>query len=641
MKKTCRYNIAGIRYGHLTAIEPTDRRDGTNIIWRFRCDCGRIVERTTKHLTDHSACEICRPRGFGLRKDYTGQRFGRLVALECTGEHKGKELVWRLQCDCGNIVELSVSRFVGGSAKSCGCLKKDVAKENNPNYEDLRGKAFGLVTVDEVVPSTSEKSCVRWLCKCACGNAVTATTTALNDGKVRSCGCVDARRYCVYKLVSPDGKVYIGTIGIVPRRRWFVVQAYNSQAALLQGIEKAGGEEAFRTAFRRYYFTQDKGWIEYTKPVPFEETNRYSVKEAEKLKRTFIKEYQATNPQYGYNAATGSRKDFSYTEEARRRQSQTRTGEDGRTDWKVYVHTNKINGKKYVGVTCRDLKIRWAKGKGYKRPKDQGEALSHFYHSIQKYGWDNFEHEIVKDGLTKAEAAEEEKRLIALYDTTNPEKGYNVTLGGDGSSGAKHSDGTRKLLSRLTKERFAQNPESNPFKGKHHTEETKEKLRQSHKRMYDGEKNPFAGKHHTEKTKALLSEQHSQPVNQYSLQGEYIQQFRSGREAAAAVGTTPTSIADAANGKTRFSAGYIWKKAAEAPPVGAPIDAASVLGTSKHCGQKKQVDQYSLDGQFIKRYSSLAEAAEAVGTAITNLSAAAWGKHKTCKGYIWKFAEKT
>ena len=93
MKKTCRYNIAGIRYGHLTAIEPTDRRDGTNIIWRFRCDCGRIVERTTKHLTDHSACEICRPRGFGLRKDYTGQRFGRLVALECTGEHKGKELV--------------------------------------------------------------------------------------------------------------------------------------------------------------------------------------------------------------------------------------------------------------------------------------------------------------------------------------------------------------------------------------------------------------------------------------------------------------------------------------------------------------------------------------------------------------------
>ncbi|MBQ5522937.1 MAG: hypothetical protein IIT86_09035 [Oscillospiraceae bacterium] len=165
--------------------------------------------------------------------------------------------------------------------------------------------------------------------------------------------------------------------------------------------------------------------------------------------------------------------------------------------------------------------------------------------------------------------------------------------------------------------------------------------KRKYKGLYDGEKNPFAGKHHTEETKALLSEQHSQPVNQYSIQGEYIQQFRSGREAAAAVGTTPTSIADATNGKTRFSAGYIWKKAAEAPPVGAPIDAESVLGTSKHCGQKKQVDQYSLDGQFIKRYSSLAEAAEAVNAAITNLSAAAWGKQKTFKGFVWKFTEKT
>ena len=42
-----------------------------------------------------------------------------------------------------------------------------------------------------------------------------------------------------------------------------------------------------------------------------------------------------------------------------------------------------------------------------------------------------------------------------------------------------------------------------------------------------------------------------------------------------------------------------------------------------------------------KIYSSLAEAAEAVNAAITNLSAAAWGKQKTCKGFVWKFTEKT
>lgn len=361
-------NIAGVRYGQLTAIEPTDRHDGTNVIWRFQCDCGRMIERTTRHLTDHSACEICRPRGFGLRKDYSGQRFGRLVAIECTGEHKGKELVWRLQCDCGNVVELSVSQFIGGTTKSCGCLKRDVAKKNNPNFEDLTGKTFGLLTVQEVAAKKSTKSGIKWLCKCACGNMITASTNALNDGKVRSCGCIDARRYCVYKLVSPDGKIYIGTCAIVPRRRWFVVQAYKSQSALLEGIEKAGGADAFRNDFQRYYYSPEEGWIEAGEAAPFEETNLYSAREAEKLKRTFIKKYQSTDPQHGYNAATGGKRDFSYSEEAKRRQSRTHTGEDGRTDWKVYIHTNKINGKKYVGVTCRDPKTRWANGAGYKRP---------------------------------------------------------------------------------------------------------------------------------------------------------------------------------------------------------------------------------------------------------------------------------
>ena len=49
----------------------------------------------------------------------------------------------------------------------------------------------------------------------------------------------------------------------------------------------------------------------------------------------------------------------------------------------VYMHVNKINNKKYIGITCQKLNKRWRNGKGY-------ENSPHFYMSINKYGWDNF-----------------------------------------------------------------------------------------------------------------------------------------------------------------------------------------------------------------------------------------------------------
>lgn len=87
----------------------------------------------------------------------------------------------------------------------------------------------------------------------------------------------------------------------------------------------------------------------------------------------------------------------------------------------VYIHTNSINNKKYVGITSTNPKKRWKYGYGY-------ELQPKFYNAIKKYGWSNFTHEIVAGGLTKAEACSLEKRLIAEHDAI--ENGYNVSLGG-------------------------------------------------------------------------------------------------------------------------------------------------------------------------------------------------------------------
>ena len=98
--------------------------------------------------------------------------------------------------------------------------------------------------------------------------------------------------------------------------------------------------------------------------------------------------------------------------------------------WCIYKHTNKINGKSYIGQTMQSFKNRWGiDGKNYKRHN------LFFWNAIQKYGWDNFEHVILEENIpSKEKANEREIYYIKLYRTYvefEDCKGYNLTLGGD------------------------------------------------------------------------------------------------------------------------------------------------------------------------------------------------------------------
>lgn len=62
-------------------------------------------------------------------------------------------------------------------------------------------------------------------------------------------------------------------------------------------------------------------------------------------------------------------------------------------NYTVYMHTNKTNLKRYIGITGQTVQERWRDGKGYK-------SCILFNRAIQKYGWDGFEHEIVASNLT-------------------------------------------------------------------------------------------------------------------------------------------------------------------------------------------------------------------------------------------------
>lgn len=196
-------------------------------------------------------------------------------------------------------------------------------------------------------------------------------------------------------------------------------------------------------------------------------------------------------------------------------------------NYTVYMHICP-NNKKYIGITCKKPKYRWGNGKGYKNN-------DHFYKAIQKYGWENIKHIILFEELTKEEAEQKEIEFIAKYNTTNREYGYNNENGGHYVG--KVSKRSKSKISKSVKElwkneeyRKKQTLKNPRMLGKHHSEETKqkmrekalgrkispeqkEKLRQSHlgKKITDEQKEKqrqkMLGRKMSEATKKKLSEQ--------------------------------------------------------------------------------------------------------------------------------------
>lgn len=146
-----------------------------------------------------------------------------------------------------------------------------------------------------------------------------------------------------------------------------------------------------------------------------------------------------------------------------------------------------------------NLKRRWRPtGREYKSAK-------RFYKAIQKYGWENFNHEILESELSESDAREREKYYMKLFDCTNPDKGYN---GDKGCHGGKiYKEHPRNMLGKHHTEKvkenqrqFMLNPKNNAmkngtciwgvthehprgFKGKHRTEEFKESMSQKMKEL--------------------------------------------------------------------------------------------------------------------------------------------------------------
>ena len=212
----------------------------------------------------------------------------------------------------------------------------------------------------------------------------------------------------------------------------------------------------------------------------------------------------------------------------------------------VYCHTNKINNKKYIGITSKKPEDRW----GFNGSKYV--STPHFYSAIQKYGWQNFYHEILYDNLTKEEACNIEKELIKKYDTQNKTKGYNILEGGTAPSMPQE---VREKIS------IAMRGNKNGL-GHQCSEEKKEKIRKAqigrtfteeHKQKLS----KAAQKRHvpcSEEKKKKLSENYPYKRKVYCKELNMI--FSSVHECARAINAEATSISKVCKGKGKTVKGY-------------------------------------------------------------------------------------
>lgn len=101
-----------------------------------------------------------------------------------------------------------MSSLRNGTSKSCGCLKKEKAKEVHTH--DLTDKQFGLLTAIKVVGKNEEKNINIWLCDCECGGKIEVRTDHLNSGEVRSCGCLKKKQDKINLQDSRDRMIVDG-----------------------------------------------------------------------------------------------------------------------------------------------------------------------------------------------------------------------------------------------------------------------------------------------------------------------------------------------------------------------------------------------------------------------------------------------
>lgn len=155
--------LTGCRFGKLLVVQELPKEERPNkkkVYWKCQCDCGGFsIVQTDNLVSGHTTscgCKRAEVMSRTMKKDLVGQKFNKLLVLEETQERASDGcVVWKCQCECGNITYVNSNSLKSGTIISCGCVRSKGEKklnsilfENNVRYKtqfyfsDLKDKSY-------------------------------------------------------------------------------------------------------------------------------------------------------------------------------------------------------------------------------------------------------------------------------------------------------------------------------------------------------------------------------------------------------------------------------------------------------------------------------------------------------------------
>ena len=302
----------------------------------------------------------------------------------------------------------------------------------------------------------------------------------------------------------------------------------------------------------------------------------------------------------------------------------------------IYITTNHVNGRQYIGQKKYDKSGKWKKYLG------SGIALKN---AIAKYGLESFSKEIIEECDSKELLDERERYWINYYNATKSDHFYNIAKGGDGGNvvagytekeyvdfqnkrmkavNLNRRQGEQCVASKLTENQvleIVRRLKNNEF----HSDIAKDYNVSTS--TIDDIRCHKTWKHLTQNIifddiSKRNRPRNGKPVVQYENDGKYVATYKNAREAQKETGISYKLISSVCNGSKRIAHGYIWRFVGDSFDKYEPENAYLI-----------KVDKYDLDGNFIQTFDSIVEANNSIETG--RVDRALKTKNKYAGGFYW------